>query len=162
MVVNTVELPASQCSKMNRPILFWFQTVCSCKTQVTVEKNLSPSLRYELVQLEGNSCSSTSLKKSKVGSTNLWDKLQFVNSVKRLVLDLTKIPFLKRLIGISRLIVEVLNDQNLFTESTLANWFSSYFGSVEKWITVRGIQATWNQTLKTQTWKLIIPTDSFL
>ena len=46
--------------------------------------------------------------------------------MKRLVFDLTKIPFLKRLIGISRLIVEVLNDQNLFTESNLANWFSSY------------------------------------
>ena len=49
-----------------------------------------------------------------------------MNSVKRLVFDLTKISFLKRLIGISRLIVEVLNDQNLFTESHLANWFSSY------------------------------------
>ena len=46
--------------------------------------------------------------------------------MKRLVFDLTKIPFLKRLIGISRLIVEILNDQNLFTESNLANWFSSY------------------------------------
>ena len=48
--------------------------------------------------------------------------------MKRLVFDLTKISFLKRLIGISRLIVhvEVLNDQNLFTESNLANWFSSY------------------------------------
>ena len=46
--------------------------------------------------------------------------------MKRLVFDLTKIPFLKRLISIPRLIVEVLNDQNLFTESTLANWFSSY------------------------------------
>ena len=44
----------------------------------------------------------------------------------RLVFDLTKIPFLKRLIGVSRLIVEVLNDQNLLTESNLANWFSSY------------------------------------
>ena len=33
-----------------------------------------------------------------------------------MVFDLTKILFLKRLIGISRLIVEVLNDQNLFTE----------------------------------------------
>ena len=40
--------------------------------------------------------------------------------------DLTKIPFLRRLISISRLIVEVLNDQNLFTESNLADWFSSY------------------------------------
>ena len=40
--------------------------------------------------------------------------------------DLTKIPFLRRLISISRLIAEVLNDQNLFTESNLANWFSSY------------------------------------
>ena len=37
-----------------------------------------------------------------------------------------EIPFLKRLIGIPRLIVEVLNDQNLFTESNLANLFSSY------------------------------------
>ena len=46
--------------------------------------------------------------------------------MKRLVFDLTKIPFLKRLIGISRLTVEVLDDQNLFTESNLANWFSSY------------------------------------
>ena len=76
---------------------------------MTVEKNLSPSLRYDLVQLEGNSCSSTSLKR-KVSSTNLRDKLQFVNSVKRLVFDLMEIPFLKRLIGISRLIVEVLSD----------------------------------------------------
>ena len=46
--------------------------------------------------------------------------------MKRLVFDFTKIPFLKRIIGISRFIVEVLNDQNLFTESNLANWFSSY------------------------------------
>ena len=50
------------------------------------------------------------IEKSKVSSTDLCDKLQFVNSVKRLVFDLTKIPFLKRLIGIARLIVEVLND----------------------------------------------------
>ena len=46
--------------------------------------------------------------------------------MKRLVFDLTKIPSLKRLIGISHLLVEVLNDQNLSTESNLANWFSSY------------------------------------
>ena len=46
--------------------------------------------------------------------------------MKRLVTDLRKVPFLKRLIGISRLIVEVLNDQNLFTKSNLAKWFSSY------------------------------------
>ena len=52
-------------------------------------------------------------------------KLQFVNS-NQIVFDLTKIPFLKGLIGISRLIVEVLDDQNLFTESNLANWFSNY------------------------------------
>ena len=52
--------------------------------------------------------------------------MQFVNSVKCLVFNLTKIPFLKRLISIPRLIVEVLDDQNLFTESNLANWFSSY------------------------------------
>ena len=46
--------------------------------------------------------------------------------MKRTVFDLTKIPFLKRLIGISRLIVQVLDDQNLFTELNLANGFSSY------------------------------------
>ena len=62
-----------------------------------------------MVQLEENSCSSTSLKRSKVSSTNLRDKVQFANSVKRLVFDLTKIPFLKCLIGITRLKVEVLN-----------------------------------------------------
>ena len=49
-----------------------------------------------------------------------------MNPVKRLVVDLTKITFLKRLIGISCLIVEVLNDQNLLTGSNLADWFSSY------------------------------------
>ena len=49
--------------------------------------------------------------------------MQFVNSVWRLVFDLTKLPFLKRLISIYRLIVEVLNNQNLFTESNLTNWF---------------------------------------
>ena len=52
--------------------------------------------------------------------------MQFVNLMKRLVFDLTKIPFLKHLIDVSLLIVEVLNDQNLFTESNLANWFSNY------------------------------------
>ena len=46
--------------------------------------------------------------------------------MKRLVFDLTKTPFLKRLISLPRLIVEVLKDQNLSTESNLANWFSSY------------------------------------
>ena len=51
--------------------------------------------------------------------------MHFVNSLKRLVFELTKIP-LKRLIAISCLIVEVLNDQNLFTESNLVNWFSTY------------------------------------
>ena len=46
--------------------------------------------------------------------------------MKRLVFDLTKIPFLICLISISRLIVEVLNNQSLFTESYLGDWFSSY------------------------------------
>ena len=46
--------------------------------------------------------------------------------MKRLVFDFTKIPFLKSLVGMSRLTVEVLNDHNLFTESNLVNWFSSY------------------------------------
>ena len=41
--------------------------------------------------------------------------------MKRLVFDLTKIPFLKRLISISRLIVEVLNNQNLFYRMFLQN-----------------------------------------
>ena len=46
--------------------------------------------------------------------------------MKRLAFDLTKIPFLKYLISIYRLIVEVLNDQNLFKESNLGDLFSSY------------------------------------
>ena len=66
------------------------------------------------------------IEKSQISWTNFRDKLQFVNSVKRLVFDLTKISFLKCLISRYRLIVEVLNDQNLFTESHLGDWFSSY------------------------------------
>ena len=46
--------------------------------------------------------------------------------MQRLVFDLRKIPFLKRSIVISRLIIEVLHDQNLFTEWNLANYFLSY------------------------------------
>ena len=65
-------------------------------------------------------------KKSYVSWTNFRDKLQFVNLLKRLVLDLTKIPFLKCLISRYRLTVEVPNDQNHFTESNLDDWFSSY------------------------------------
>ena len=67
-----------------------------------------------------------SCETSQVSSTNFRDKLQLVNLVKLLAFDLTKIPSLGRLISISRLIVVVLNNQNLFTESNLANWFSSY------------------------------------
>ena len=66
------------------------------------------------------------IEKSQVSSTNFRDKLQLVNSVKRLVFDLTKVSFLKRLIRVCRLILEVLNDQNLFTESNLSKWFLSY------------------------------------
>ena len=49
--------------------------------------------------------------------------MQFVNSAKRLVFDLTELPFFKCLINIYRLLTKVLNDQNLFTESNLVNWF---------------------------------------
>ena len=66
------------------------------------------------------------IEKSQVSSTNFRDKLQLVNSVKRLVFDLTKVSFLKRLIRVCRLILEVLNDQNLFTESNLSKWFLNY------------------------------------
>ena len=58
--------------------------------------------------------------------TNFRDKLQFLSSVKHLVFDLTIIPFLECLISIFCSIVKVLNDQNLFTESNLGDWFSSY------------------------------------
>ena len=88
-----------------------------------MEKNISHRLRYDLVQSRGNSCSSISLKKSKVSSIDLQDNFQFVNSVTRLVFDLTKIPLLKRLIYIPRLIVEVLNDQNGFTNRI---WIMSF------------------------------------
>ena len=91
-----------------------------------MEKNLAHLLRYDLVHSKGNSCSLTSLKKSYVSQTNFRDKLQFVNSVKHLVFDLTKIPFFKCLISKHRLIVEVLDDQDPFTESKLGDWFSSY------------------------------------
>ena len=54
--------------------------------------------------------------------------------MKCLVFDFTEIPFLKCLIGISRFIVEILDDQNLFTESNLANWFLSYVQFVQVFI----------------------------
>ena len=69
---------------------------------------LLPQFEVRFGTVKGNSCSSTLLKnKSKVSSTNLRDKLQFVNSVKGLISDLPKITFLKRLITISCLIIEV-------------------------------------------------------
>ena len=43
--------------------------------------------------------------------------------MKRLVFILMKIPFFKRLVGISRLIVEVLNDQNLLQNR---NWLFGF------------------------------------
>ena len=60
--------------------------------------------------------------------------------MKHFVFAFTKIPFLKSLIHISRLIVEVLDDQNLFLQNRIwligfrvmssfvqmANWFSNY------------------------------------
>ena len=46
--------------------------------------------------------------------------------MKRLVFDLMKLSFLKCLVSIYRLIVEVLNDQDLFTESNLGDCFSGY------------------------------------
>ena len=46
--------------------------------------------------------------------------------MKRLVFDLMKRLFSKRLISIYCLIVEVLKDQNLFPKSNLGDWFSSY------------------------------------
>ena len=38
--LNTVRFAASQFNKINRPVFFWFQTVCSCKTQATADKIL--------------------------------------------------------------------------------------------------------------------------
>ena len=64
------------------------------------------------------------IEKSLVSSTNFRDKLQFINSVKRLVFKENSIP--QCLISIYLVIVKVLNDLNLFTEPNLGNWFSSY------------------------------------
>ena len=49
-------------------------------------------------------------------------------------------PFLKRLIGISRLIAEVLNDLSLFTESNLANWFPAMSSFVQVVISQNELQ----------------------
>ena len=49
-----------------------------------------------------------------------------INSMKRFVFDLRKILFLKRLNSIISFNTLSSNDQNLFTESNLANLFSSY------------------------------------
>ena len=46
--------------------------------------------------------------------------------MKRLIFDLTKIPFFNYLISIYRLIIKVLNNRNLFKELDLDDWLSSY------------------------------------
>ena len=60
--------------------------------------------------------------------------------MKRLVFDLTKIPFLKCLISTCRVIVDVLNDQNPFTESNLGYWSSSYVQFVQAVISQNELQ----------------------
>ena len=126
-VVNTVKLTASQFSKINRPIFSDFKLYAAVKLKWLWRKIFPHEVRFGSVRWKLMLFNDVDIiEKSQVSSTNLWDKLQFVNSVKRLVFDLTKIPLLKRLISIPHLIVEVLKDQNLFTESNLANRFSSY------------------------------------
>ena len=51
--------------------------------------------------------------------------------MKRLVFDLPKIPFLKRLTGISRLIGEVLNDQSLLQNRIRLIGFRFMFSFVQ-------------------------------
>ena len=48
--------------------------------------------------------------------TNFRDKLPFVDSTKRLIFDLTKIPLPKRLVLTYSLIAKVMHYQILFTE----------------------------------------------
>ena len=54
---------------------------------MTVEKNIAHLLRYDLVQLRGNSCSYRPLKEKLSKLSNFREKLQFVNSVRRLVFN---------------------------------------------------------------------------
>ena len=70
---------------------------------MTVEKNTA-TVEVRFGRVKGKLMLFNIIEKSKVSSTNLRDKLRFVNSVKRLVFDLTKIPFLRRLISIPHLI----------------------------------------------------------
>ena len=86
----------------------------------------SPPFEVRFGTIKGNVMLLNIIEIDYVSWTNFQDKLQFVNLLKRLVFDLTKIPYLKCLISIYHLIVEVLNDQNLFTESNWGDWCSSY------------------------------------
>ena len=60
--------------------------------------------------------------------------------MKHFVFDLTKIPFLKCLVNIYCLIVEVFNDQNLFTESDLGDCFSSLSSFIQVVISQNELQ----------------------
>ena len=94
------QVTASEWRRIYRPTFFSFQTVYSCKFQITVEKHLPQALTCRLAQLLLNSSSFTCWKENVPCSTNFRDKLPFVNSTKSLI--------------------------KWFNENTVAQTFSSY------------------------------------
>ena len=81
--------------------------------------------------------------------------------MKRSLFYLTKIPFLKCLIRIYHLIVEVHNDQNFFTESNFGDWFSNYVQFYSGGHFSERAAAAW-QSRKVNHFKLGLSTESFL
>ena len=89
MVVNTVRHAALQFSKINRTIFLCFTLYAAVNSGDCKEKS-SPPFEARFGTVKGKLMLFNIIEKSKVSWTNFRDKLQFVNSVKRLVFDLTK------------------------------------------------------------------------
>ena len=118
-------------------MFFSFQTVYSRKFQITLEK-ICPKLwvavwhNYDQAQ-----ALSRGWKENATCSTNFRDKLPFVNSMKSLIFDSTKILLPKLLVLTNSLIAKLMHYQIIFTELKSSYYFlvmSSFIWVVIFWV----------------------------
>ena len=134
-----------------------FQTVYSRKFQITVEKICLKLWLAVWHSYDQAQALSRDWKKNVPYSTNVQDKLPFVNSTKRLIFDLTRILLPKCLVLTYSLIANVIHYQIIFSELKSSHWFLSYVQFYlsshfprwalaahlsEKWITLNMLQTT--------------------
>ena len=123
---------------------FLTSNMYSRKFQITVEKNLHKALTCRLAQLWLSSSSFTWWKGKCTMLDNVQNKLPFVNSMKSLIFDSTKIPLPKRLVLTHRLIAKVMLGQILLAELKSSCQLLSYVQfiwvvifQVELWLLIR-------------------------